>query len=73
MGVNISDRVSKHRAGLRALGLRPVQLWVPDTRTPAFAATCRRQSAVIAEADRSDSDVLEFLDLAVTDMTDTDQ
>ncbi|MDE0696307.1 MAG: antitoxin MazE family protein [Boseongicola sp.] len=25
-------------------GLRPVQIWVPDTRRPGFAAECRRQA-----------------------------
>jgi len=39
-----SQRVAKHRAGLRASGLRPVQIWLPDTRHPDFVAACRRQS-----------------------------
>ena len=38
------ERVRKHRAALRAAGLRPVQIWVPDTRRRGFAAECRRQS-----------------------------
>jgi hypothetical protein len=67
MGLNTADRVSKHRAGLRAAGLRPVQLWVPDTRTPEFAAECQRQSAVAAKADRADRDLLDFLDAALDD------
>jgi len=36
--------VLKHRAALRASGLRPVQIWVPDTRRAGFAEECRRQS-----------------------------
>lgn len=36
--------VQKHRAQLRAAGLRPIQIWVPDTRRPGFAEECRRQS-----------------------------
>ncbi|MGZ5028382.1 MAG: antitoxin MazE-like protein, partial [Methylobacter sp.] len=32
MRTNVATRVQKHRAGLRASGLRPVQIWVPDTR-----------------------------------------
>jgi hypothetical protein len=39
-----SLRVQKHRAALRASGLRPVQIWVPDTRRAGFAEECRRQS-----------------------------
>lgn len=37
-------QVRKHYAGLRAPGLRPIQIWVPDTRRPRFAEECRRQS-----------------------------
>lgn len=29
---------------MRAKGLRLVQMWLPDTRTPEFAAEARRQS-----------------------------
>jgi hypothetical protein len=43
-----AERVKKHREALRAAGLRPVQIWVPDTRQPGFAAECRRQSRRVA-------------------------
>lgn len=43
-----AERVQKHRRALRAAGLRPVQIWVPDTRRPGFAAECRRQSLSLA-------------------------
>ena len=33
----VAERVQKHRASLRAQGLRPVQIWVPDVRAPGFA------------------------------------
>lgn len=39
-----TDRVAKHRRSLRAAGLRPIQIWLPDTRRRGFAAECRRQS-----------------------------
>jgi hypothetical protein len=32
------------RAKQRAKGLRPVQLWLPDTRSAAFRAEARRQA-----------------------------
>lgn len=41
-------KVRAYRARLRALGLRPIQLWVPDTRSLAFAAEARRQSLAVA-------------------------
>ena len=43
----VAERVQKHRAALRAAGLRPVQIWVPDVRRPGFAEECRRQSAAL--------------------------
>jgi hypothetical protein len=33
---------------LRAQGLRPLQIWVPDTRSRRFSAEARRQSLAIA-------------------------
>ena len=35
---------------LRAQGLRPLQIWVPDTRSPRFAAEARRQCQLIADS-----------------------
>jgi hypothetical protein len=45
------ERVERRRAKLRAAGLRPIQIWVPDTRAPGFAAECRRQSRLIRESE----------------------
>lgn len=42
-----AERVARHRRTLRAAGLRPVQIWVPDTRRRGFAAECRRQSLLL--------------------------
>ncbi len=41
-------RVRAHRERLRAQGLRPVQIWVPDVTAPEFAAEAHRQSALAA-------------------------
>lgn len=49
MTMTISERVQKHRETLRKVGLRPVQIWVPDTRRKGFAAECRRQSLLLWE------------------------
>lgn len=43
-------RVQKHRAALRAAGLRPIQIWVPDVRSRAFAAKAHRQSLAVARS-----------------------
>ena len=44
------DKVRAHRLRLRAMGLRPVQIWVPDTRSKQFAAAAHRQSLAVARS-----------------------
>jgi len=56
---SVASRVQKHRAALRASGLRPVQIWVPDTRRPDFAETCRAQ---IARVNAAESGTDSFFD-----------
>lgn len=63
-----TDRVRQHRNKLRAEGLRPVQLWVPDVRSPEFVKECKRQSKLVAQADMEDRDLQEFLDHALDDI-----
>lgn len=64
----ISQRVRKHREGLRQAGMRPVQLWVPDTRAQRFTQECRRQCLLVAQADAADPEVFEVLDAALDDL-----
>jgi DNA-binding LacI/PurR family transcriptional regulator len=52
----VSDRVRSYRDRLRAQGLRPVQIWVPDTRSPRFAAEAHRQSAAVATSEQANDD-----------------
>jgi len=56
-----AGRVQKHRQALRAAGLRPIQIWVPDTRRRGFAEECRRQSLLLT-GDARETDVLDWLD-----------
>ena len=58
---NIAARVQKHRQALRAAGLRPIQIWVPDTRRRGFAAECRRQSISLHD-DPHERETLEWID-----------
>jgi Protein of unknown function (DUF3018) len=69
MALSAAARVQKRRDAMRMAGLRPVQLWVPDTRRPDFAAECRRQSMLAAQADMTDVDMLDFLDDALADVS----
>jgi DNA-binding LacI/PurR family transcriptional regulator len=57
----VSERVQKYRAALRAAGLRPVQIWVPDTRRRGFAAECRRQSCSL-RGDAAEGETIDWLD-----------
>jgi hypothetical protein len=58
----IRKRVAAHRAELRRRGLRPIQIWVPDTRIPGFAEEARRQSRLV-DADRAAfEDVMGFIE-----------
>ena len=59
----VSERVRRYREKLRQSGLRPVQLWVPDTRRPGFAQECRRQSNLL-KGDAQEKETLDFLEEA---------
>ena len=65
----VRDRVSEHRKRLRAAGLRPIQVWVPDVRAPGFADEARRQSLVVAMAD-SAADDQNFIEAVSADWND---
>jgi hypothetical protein len=59
----VTERVKHYRDKLRERGLRPVQIWVPDTRRPGFAIECRRQSELL-KSDAHEKEVLDFLEQA---------
>lgn len=65
---HVNSRVQKHRDGLRRAGLRPVQLWVPDTRRPHFAETCREQAHRANQSDQVDTAMHAIMDNALTDL-----
>ncbi|MCK3786715.1 DUF3018 family protein [Sinorhizobium meliloti] len=52
---------------MRAAGLRPVQIWIPDNRRPGFADECRRQAEAVAAADAAARDLDAFIDAALSD------
>jgi hypothetical protein len=55
------DKVRAHRKRLRQQGLRPIQIWVPDLRSPTFAAEAHRQSLAVARSPHAKEDQ-EFID-----------
>lgn len=65
---HVNERVQRHRDALRKAGLRPVQLWLPDTRRPGFAEECLRQSRLTAIADAADTGLEQLMDEAMQDL-----
>ena len=61
-------KVRQHRERLRAQGLRPIQIWVPDVRAPSFRLEAHRQSLAVATSAHADNDQA-FID-AVSDWGD---
>lgn len=61
-------RVQEHRDRLRALGLRPIQIWVPDVRAASFRKEAHRQSLAVSRSAGAREDQA-FID-AVSDWQD---
>lgn len=57
------DKVRAHRSRLRRQGLRPIQIWVPDLRSPAFVEEAHRQSLAVARSPhaREDQDFIDAI------------
>ena len=61
-------KVQEHRDRLRAQGLRPIQIWVPDVRASSFRSEAHRQSLAVAASAHAPEDQA-FID-AVSDWDD---
>jgi hypothetical protein len=59
-------KVDRHRDRLRQQGLRPIQIWVPDVRSPAFRTAAHLQSATVAASAQAHDDQ-SFID-SVSDL-----
>ena len=66
---DVARRVQKHRQSLRAAGLRPIQIWVPDVRSKTFAVQARRQSLAIARSAQEQDDLAFIEAMADWDAT----
>jgi hypothetical protein len=60
------DKVRLHRERLRAQGLRPVQIWVPDVRARSFVDAARKQSKAVAASEQATADQ-QFIDAVSSD------
>lgn len=52
----VTERVRNYRKRMRDRGMRPIQIWVADVRTPEFAAEAHRQSAAVAASEHAADD-----------------
>ena len=59
-------RVRAHRQRLREQGLRPIQIWVPDVRSPQFDAQAHQQSLATAMS-QYETDDQAFIDSLADD------
>ena len=55
------EKVRNYRQRRRARGMRPVQIWVPDTRTAAFVKEAHHQSLAVAQSPQAHEDQ-QFID-----------
>ncbi len=51
------EKTADFRRRQKEKGLRLVQFWVPDVRSPEFLEEARRQCEAINESDRTNEDV----------------
>ena len=50
-------KVRRHREKLRAQGLRPIQIWVPDVNDPKVIEQMREEARVIAQSPQEKDDL----------------
>ena len=60
----VAERVGKYRTRMREAGLRPIQIWVPDTRQEGFAERCRQQSLALAD-DPLEQETLDVIEASL--------
>lgn len=73
MPSSVNERVERRRQALRAAGLRPIQIWVPDNRRPGFADECRRQALLAAQSDAADAELTDILDAALAELAEPEE
>jgi hypothetical protein len=64
--VNVRRNMQNYRERLRAQGLRPKTIWLPDTRSPEFAEHIRQESIAL-RGRPSEDDALDWIEDAMAD------
>jgi Protein of unknown function (DUF3018) len=50
------DKVRAYRQRMRKRGMKLIQIWVPDPKSPYFAAEARRQARLLAQSPHEKED-----------------
>ena len=66
MTLNAAQKMDRYRKKLISAGLRPVQLWLPDTQSKAIVEEVRRQSLRVS-SDSQETDVMNFIEAVMDD------
>lgn len=61
MGTHVKERMKEYRERLRKSGLRPVQIWVPNTKAPGFAEEVRRQSLLVSQS-TDEKEIMDWIE-----------
>lgn len=64
--MNVRERVARYRAQMRAKGLRPIEVWVPDTTRPGFAEEVRRQAELLGQTDQREN-IMDWVESVSSD------
>jgi len=61
MGLNPTQKMRQYRERLKASGLRPIQLWVPDVRSQKIINEVRKQSVRVS-SDSKEPGIMKFVE-----------
>ena len=61
MGLNSTQKMRQYRERLKASGLRPIQLWVPDVRSQKIINEVRKQSVRVS-SDSKETGNMKFVE-----------
>jgi hypothetical protein len=61
MGLNSTQKMRQYRERLKASGLRPIQIWVPDVRSQKIINEVRKQSVRVS-SDSKEPGIMKFIE-----------
>lgn len=65
--MNAAEKVRQHRERMRAAGYRPVQYWVPNTRSPEYRSRLHKQIEALKN-DPAEKEAIEWAEAAAADI-----